>query len=438
MLQTIDRVIDLTDPTLNDLLNVDVDRARSLVAAGDTAGLAGVRGSFALVGVQQPHVRLARTLDRPLRYFLAKRVDGPLLIVADRMDAIAAYLDEQGLTGQFHPSYTRMVPAHHIVEIHLIGCPDPNPRYERFFTPAMNALSTDLDAIGAAYIGRLAEAIDAHLDGIPDEAPVGVAFSGGVDSGAVLLVTEHLLLRRGASPARLKAFTLGLGGPDAGQARDFLRRVDRELYLESVDASADAVDLDDVLRTIEDYKPLDVEAAAMSMALLGGIRERYPDWVHLLDGDGGDENLKDYPIDANPELTIRSVLGNRMLYQEGWGVDAIKHSLTYSGGQSRSAVRGWAPAQRFGFRVFSPFMRRSVIEVAEGIPFVALTEWDEDALYALKGDVTRRGVLSVTGVDMPVFPKRRFQHGAVSEERLASLLPGDEQSYRRRFHAMHA
>jgi asparagine synthase (glutamine-hydrolysing) len=52
--------------------------------------------------------------------------------------------------------------------------------------------------------------------------------------------------------------------------------------------------------------------------------------------------------------------------------------------------------------------------------------------------VTRRGVLSVTGVDMPVFPKRRFQHGAVSEERLASLLPGDEQSYRRRFHAMHA
>jgi asparagine synthase (glutamine-hydrolysing) len=174
------------------------------------------------------------------------------------------------------------------------------------------------------------------------------------------------------------------------------------------------------------------------MALLGGIRERYPDWVHLLDGDGGDENLKDYPIDANPELTIRSVLGNRMLYQEGWGVDAIKHSLTYSGGQSRSAVRGWAPAQRFGFRVFSPFMRRSVIEVAEGIPFVALTEWDEDALYALKGDVTRRGVLSVTGIDMPVFPKRRFQHGAVSEERLASLLPGDEQSYRRRFHAMHA
>ena len=33
--------------------------------------------------------------------------------------------------------------------------------------------------------------------------------------------------------------------------------------------------------------------------------------------------------------TINSVLNNTMLYQEGWGVEAIKHSLTYSGGQSR-------------------------------------------------------------------------------------------------------
>ena len=40
----------------------------------------------------------------------------------------------------------------------------------------------------------------------------------------------------------------------------------------------------------------------------------------LIDGDGGDENLKDYPIEENPELTIKSVLHNQMLYHEGWGV----------------------------------------------------------------------------------------------------------------------
>ena len=88
-----------------------------------------------------------------------------------------------------------------------------------------------------------------------------------------------------------------------------------------------------------------------------GIRERYPEWRHLADGDGGDENLKDYPIEENPELTIRSVVDNLMLYQEGWGVGRIKHSLTYSGGLSRSYVRTYAPARRYGFDGFSPYTR---------------------------------------------------------------------------------
>ena len=62
-----------------------------------------------------------------------------------------------------------------------------------------------------------------------------------------------------------------------------------------------------------------------------------------------------------------------MLYQEGWGVGRIKHSLTYSGGLSRSYVRTYAPARRYGFDGFSPYTRPNVIEVAEGIPFAALT-----------------------------------------------------------------
>ena len=48
-----------------------------------------------------------------------------------------------------------------------------------------------------------------------------------------------------------------------------------------------------------------------------------PAWTYLADGDGGDENLKDYPIEENPELTIGSVLNNLMLYHEGWGVDSM-------------------------------------------------------------------------------------------------------------------
>src|SRR5262249_23606925 len=87
------------------------------------------------------------------------------------------------------------------------------------------------------------------------------------------------------------------------------------------------------------YKPLDVECATMGLALLAGLRARYPEWRLLFDGDGGDENLKDYAIEEDPELTLRSVVGNRLLYQEGWGGGALQQSLTYHCGLARTGAR---------------------------------------------------------------------------------------------------
>ncbi|MGH9310135.1 MAG: asparagine synthase-related protein, partial [Vicinamibacterales bacterium] len=185
-------------------------------------------------------------------------------------------------------------------------------------------------------------------------------------------------------------------------------------------------------------KPLDVECAAMGLLLGKGIRERYPDWRHLADGDGGDENLKDYPIEENPELTIRSVIDNLMLYQEGWGVGRIKHSLTYTGGLSRSYVRTYAPGQRYGFAGFSPYAQPNVIEVAEAIPFAILTQYDVPALYGLKGDIVRRGIKAIADFDMPVFPKRRFQHGAMPAEAMRARIGRDESGYRRTFDRLYA
>src|SRR5262249_56637042 len=128
----------------------------------------------------------------------------------------------------------------------------------------------------------------------------------------------------------------------------------------------------DAVRTPEDYKPLDIQSATMALALCRGIRKCYPDWRWLIDGDGGDENLKDYPIEENPELTIRSVLNNLMLYQEGWGVESIKHSLTYSGGLSRGYTRTYAPADRCGFDGFSPYTLPTFSRAGEAIPFLEL------------------------------------------------------------------
>ena len=134
---------------------------------------------------------------------------------------------------------------------------------------------------------------------------------------------------------------------------------------------------------------------------------------------------------------MRSVMNNLMLYQEGWGVGRIKHSLTYSGGLSRSYARTYAPARRYGFEGFSPFTRPSVVEVAEGIPFIHLTDYDVNKLYSLKGEIVSRGVKAITGLDMPVFPKRRFQHGALPKEKLRLRLPEQEVIYRRQLSAIY-
>ena len=438
----VSRVVDLTDPSRNRLLGVTLEEARRRVASGDPEAVLSIDGSFALVGRADDGVtvRLARSLDRPLRYFLAKQAEGPLLVVADRIDAIAGRLAALGYADQFHPSYTRMVPAHHVLEIRLVGCPDPLPAFRRFFDPPRGTLPADRDAIGRAYVSALAEEVRKWIASLDPAAPIGVCFSGGIDSGAVLLVAEHALRTLGESPARLKAFTLaapGRSGGDFAQAREFLRATGRELYLEAIEAQEGDVDFSEAVAVVEDYKALDVEAAAMALALCRGIRRRYPDWKHLADGDGGDENLKDYPIEANPELTIRSVLSNPMLYQEGWGVSSVKHSLTYSGGQSRSCTRTYAPLARWGFEGFSPFTRPSVVAVAEAIPFVALTDWSPERLYRLKAEIVGSGVAAVTGVAMPVYPKRRFQHGVLPEDELRRAA-GDEAAYRAAFLSRYA
>ncbi len=434
----VDRLVDLIDPNSNLLLNMTPDEAAEAVASGDPDRIRLIDGQYAIVQKRGNLVRMARSIGRPMRYFMAKLVDGPCLIVAERIEEIRAQLEREGLEDQFHPSYTRMVPAHHLVEIALVGCPDPNPVYTRFFQPERNALSTDLDEIGRAYIGALADACNRWLDRIDDRAPIGVLFSGGVDSGSVFLVLYHLLLARGQAPARLKAFTLSVGGraADLDQALAFLDQLDLAMFLEAIDVPLSALDYRDTIRVIEDYKQLDVEAATVTLALCRGIRARYPDWQYLVDGDGGDENLKDYPIEANSELTIRSVLNNLMLYQEGWGVDTIKHSLTYTGGHSRGYVRTYAPTRVLGFRNFSPYTLPNVIAVAEGIPFIALTEWDQQRLYALKGEIVRRGVEAVTGLTMPVFEKRRFQRGAVDEAGFQAVFAPGEMPYRRAFSAL--
>jgi len=429
------RVVNLMNPVGNILLNMTYEQACQAVRCGDAEAVRRIRGQFAICEQEGKAIRMARSIGRPMRYFLAKGDEGPVLVIAERMDEILQQLKSEGLADQFHPEHTRMVPAHYVLELQRVGCPDPNPILTRYFAPQRNHLPADISAIGSMYVQRLAEVVDQFLVSVPDDEPIGVMFSGGIDSGSIFILVDYLMRRRDQSLSRIKAFTLAVEGQpgDINQAREFAKAVGSEMVLEPIEVSVADVCWQDAVEAIEDYKPLDVQSATMGHAMLKELRRRYPNWKYLIDGDGGDENLKDYPIEDNPELTIHDVLGNRMLYQEGWGVDAVKHSLVYSGGQSRGHSRTSMPAAKFGFIGFSPYAIPDVIEIAEAVPFATLTDWDHQTLYALKGKIVSAGIRQVTGVDMPVFKKRRFQHGAADQSTFERVFPTDPQTYRDTF-----
>jgi len=417
LLEGVDRLVDLVGSRAAGLTGGSVSDVTAWTGRCDAGALGATDGHFAAVARDGKTVRLARTIGIPLRYFVAKMYHGPFLVVSDRMDRIFEWCRDERIAWQFEPAYTRMVPAHHLVELDQVGCPDPAPRYQRFFEPPVGRGSADIDEAGAAYIAAASTALKQWLMQVPPSEPVAVAFSGGIDSTAVLLLARRACEELGRNPDQVRAFTLDLGGGrDADQAERAVRDLGLESSWERIDASPEDCDLEGAIRLIEDYQPLDVECAATAMCLLRGVRQRYPGMKYLLDGDGGDENLKSYPLEDS-DLTLSSILRNPLLYQEGWGVDAIKHSLAYSGGLSRSYVRTFAPAAATGFEAFSPFTVRSVIASAVAIPFEQVLGGSEARLSTLKADVVRAGVKAVTGIEMPVNPKRRFQDGAAATPR---------------------
>ena len=412
MLLGVERLVDLVGPQKAALPGMTAAELTEAVRAGDTAALARTPGQFAATARDGQTVRLARTVGVPLRYFVAKMFHGPFLIASDRIDSLFEWCQSEKIGWQFDPLYTRMVPAHYLLEIDQIGCPDPAPRYHRFFQTPLGQGPADVEALGAAYVGAALEAVTRWLGTVPVGAPIALAFSGGVDSTSVWLLARQALTLLGRDPDTIRAFTLDLGGgKDAAQAEGVVRELGLADHWEVIHAPASSVDLEEAIRVIEDYHPLDVECAAVALCLLRGIRERYPQMMYLLDGDGGDENLKDYPLEDS-DLTLSSVLRNPLLYQEGWGVDAIKHSLTYSGGLSRAYVRTYAPGRHFGFEAFSPYADRVALAAALTIPFEEILGGSIERLYTLKADVVRAGIRAVTGIAMPTPPKRRFQDGA--------------------------
>src|SRR5262245_8725329 len=148
MLAGVERLVDRVGPREAGLTGAEMVEVAEAVHRGDPARLAATDGHFAVVAREGQTIRLARTIGLPLRYFVAKMLHGPFLIAADRIDRLYVYCCEQKSGWQFEPLYTRMVPAHTLVEIDQVGCPYPDPRYQRFFTPPIGQGPHDVPALG--------------------------------------------------------------------------------------------------------------------------------------------------------------------------------------------------------------------------------------------------------------------------------------------------
>ena len=137
MLEGVDRLVDLVGPRSAALSGASEADVLTAVGRCDANALRSTDGHFAVTARDGKTVRLARTIGIPLRYFVAKMYHGPFLVVAQRMDQIFAWCRDERIAWQFDPAYTRMVPAHYIVALDQVGCPDPAPRYHRFFDPVV-------------------------------------------------------------------------------------------------------------------------------------------------------------------------------------------------------------------------------------------------------------------------------------------------------------
>ena len=279
----VERLVDRVGPRETGLTGAALAEVEAAVRSADVGRLYASDGHFAVAARDGQTVRLARTIGLPLRYFVAKRYHGPFLVVADRIDRLYEYCCEHKIGWQFDPQYTRMIPAHCLVEIDQVGCPDPNPRYHRFFSPAVGQGSSDLKELGAAYVGAAFQATKKWIARVPAGEKIAVLFSGGVDSSSVLLLARQALRELGRDQDSVRPFTLDLGGgEDADQAKRWVSELGLESSWECVCQPGVTPDLEEAIATIEDYHPLDVECAAASLVLLKAIRERHPSMRYLL------------------------------------------------------------------------------------------------------------------------------------------------------------
>ncbi len=264
----------------------DLDgKLRRLEAEGPRA----VEGSFALVRVDaQGHVQLAtdRYGFRPLLYRQAKG----LLLFATSLKGLAALaplpsIDADALLHYYNFGVTpndrtllsgvRKMPPGSMLVVER-GMPRVAPYFHvgMLYDPAAFAAATEEDLCGEID-GRLSRAVRRRIAG---DGPVGVALSGGVDSGL-------LAAKASQNGATVIGYSLAFG-----RAYDEFRRVDFLARKLGIETRRIRVTPGEVIANFEYCNGIASEPVAFNNATMrfAGVAARADGVRTLLDGDGAD------------------------------------------------------------------------------------------------------------------------------------------------------
>ena len=220
--QYIATVINLLPPDARPAGAVTLEDAQQRLRDADPLAVLDLEGSFALVAQQDEKV-YPGAQPRPAAAVLPRQGRGrprPHRRRAHRPDRGRALQPRDGATSST-PATRGWCPPTTSPPSASSAAPTPTRSTGASSSRTRGTLPPDLDLHRPPNTSRPSTTSRRRWLARQDAtAPIGVAFSGGIDSGAVLLCLNRALLDAGQSPARLKAFTLSIdgAGDDANQA----------------------------------------------------------------------------------------------------------------------------------------------------------------------------------------------------------------------------
>ncbi len=440
-------LVNLLDPKMNKLYNRNLEQVMALL---ENCRLGEIEGEFALVDFSRDEQRRqvfvgARTIGVPARVACQIVNDQyTRFIVAHTIGEIRDYWQEglpadTGWVKPFSHDYTEMLPAFERLTIRpwamrqrqydwfLLG--PPHAPY-----PVGDHLPPDLDLIGETYVETVSQIIEDQLRSVPGDEPIAVTLSGGADSALVATVLTALLAQ-GERRNSVCLMTLDLGGgTDVQQARVVAGILESRFGSDRLShtvlgcptAEIDVSRLqEEAALALEEYHRRDVECSMAGLLLSRATSaSNLPHCCVCFDGDGGNETFRDYPIEG--AVTLVDVLTDPHLYYLGYPRQKLAHNPVFSGGLSRAYTRTFNLARATGVRNFSPLVDRRVVDFGQRLPLTELVA-SEEQLYAIRGEAVSRGIRRVFGLEVPTFPKARFQEGCAANPSLLRVNQEDEQ-----------